>query len=151
VSDVDTTPAKTEPEKKGFQFPSTMTVLIIVTFLVWIAAFLIPSGTYQHDENGVPQPGSFQEIDSPQDFGDRVGDFFLAPVRPLRHPGPGDGVRATVRRREAVRGSRRVRLRARDRSVHDDGVGHGRARRRDRETRVRRTPCAGVRGSWSSP
>jgi uncharacterized ion transporter superfamily protein YfcC len=83
VSDVDTTPAETEPEKKGFQFPSTMTVLIIVTFLVWIAAFLIPSGTYQHDENGVPQPGSFQEIDSPQDFGDRVGDFFLAPVNGL--------------------------------------------------------------------
>ena len=25
-----------EPEKKGFQFPSTMTVLIIVTFIVWL-------------------------------------------------------------------------------------------------------------------
>jgi uncharacterized ion transporter superfamily protein YfcC len=69
-----------EPEKKGFEFPSTMTVLILVTLLVWIAAFLIPSGTYQHDEAGVPQPGSYQRIDSPQDFGERVGDFFLAPV-----------------------------------------------------------------------
>jgi uncharacterized ion transporter superfamily protein YfcC len=72
-----------EPAKKGFEFPSTMTVLIIVTLLVWIAAFLIPSGTYEHDENGVPQPGSFREIDSPQDFGERVGDFFLAPVNGL--------------------------------------------------------------------
>jgi uncharacterized ion transporter superfamily protein YfcC len=75
--------APAEPEKKGFQFPSTMTVLIIVTLLVWIAAFLIPSGTYEHDENGVPVPGSYTEIDSPQDFGERVGDFFLAPVNGL--------------------------------------------------------------------
>jgi uncharacterized ion transporter superfamily protein YfcC len=72
-----------EPEKKGFQFPSTMTVLILVTLLVWLAAFLIPSGTYEHDENGVPTPGSYREIDSPQDFGERVGDFFLAPVNGL--------------------------------------------------------------------
>ena len=79
----DTTPAPEPEEKQGFQFPSTMTVLVIVTFLVWLAAFLIPSGTYQHDENGVPQPGSYTRIDSPQDFGDRVGDFFLAPVNGL--------------------------------------------------------------------
>ena len=74
-------PATTE--KKGFEFPSTMTVLIIVTLLVWIAAFLIPSGTYERDENGVPTPGSYEQIDSPQDFGERVGDFFLAPVNGL--------------------------------------------------------------------
>ena len=60
-----------------------MTVLIIVTLLVWIAAFLIPSGTYERDENGIPEPGSYQQIDSPQDFGERVGDFFLAPVNGL--------------------------------------------------------------------
>jgi uncharacterized ion transporter superfamily protein YfcC len=70
-------------EKNGFQFPSTMTVLILVTLLVWLAAFLIPSGTYEHDDNGVPTPGSYREIDSPQDFGERVGDFFLAPVNGL--------------------------------------------------------------------
>ena len=73
----------TEPEQKGFQFPSTMTVLIIVTFLVWLAAFLIPSGTYERNDEGVPEPGSYREIDSPQDFGERVGDFFLAPVNGL--------------------------------------------------------------------
>lgn len=72
-----------EPEQKGFQFPNTMTVLIIVTFLVWIAAFLIPSGVYKHDENGVPKPGTYQTIPSPQDFGERVGDFFKAPVNGL--------------------------------------------------------------------
>ncbi|HET6623082.1 MAG TPA: hypothetical protein VFG70_01020 [Gaiellaceae bacterium] len=72
-----------EPERKGFEFPGTLTVLVIVTFLVWVAAFLIPSGTYQHDESGVPQPGSYQQIDSPQDLGERVEDFFLAPVNGL--------------------------------------------------------------------
>jgi uncharacterized ion transporter superfamily protein YfcC len=78
-------PSAAEPQEKdgGFRFPSTMTVLILVTLLVWIAAFLIPSGTYEHDENGVPQPGSYQQIDSPQDFGGRVSDFFLAPVNGL--------------------------------------------------------------------
>ena len=73
MSDTGDAPSTPEPEEKqGFQFPSTMTVLVIVTFLVWLAAFLIPSGTYVHDENGVPQPGSFQKIDSPQDFKDKV-------------------------------------------------------------------------------
>src|SRR6188508_2506033 len=67
------TPETAEPGKKGFEFPGTMTVLVIVTFIVWLAAFLIPAGTYQHDENGVPVPGSYTQVDSPQDFGERVG------------------------------------------------------------------------------
>ena len=73
----------TDPAKKGFEFPGTMTVLVIVTFLVWLAAFLIPAGTYQLDENGVPVPGSYREVSAPQDFGERVGDFFKAPVNGL--------------------------------------------------------------------
>ena len=72
-----------EPAKKGFEFPGTLTVLVIVTFLVWLAAFIIPSGTYQHDESGVPQPGSYVRVDSPQDVGERAKDFFLAPVNGL--------------------------------------------------------------------
>ena len=72
----DTAPAPEPEEKQGFQFPSTMTVLVIVTFLVWLAAFLIPSGTYQHDENGVPQPYvgrqdtvnlDYRDTDGPED------------------------------------------------------------------------------------
>jgi uncharacterized ion transporter superfamily protein YfcC len=76
------TVTESESEKKGFEFPSTLTVLVIVTFLVWLAAFLIPSGTYDR-EGGAPEPGSFQRVDSPQDFGERVNDLFLAPVNGL--------------------------------------------------------------------
>jgi uncharacterized ion transporter superfamily protein YfcC len=84
MSDAEDAAAPAEPEgKKGFQFPGTMTVLILVTLVVWVAAFVIPSGTYEHNESGVPQPGSFRKIDSPQDFGERVGDFFLAPINGL--------------------------------------------------------------------
>ena len=72
-----------EPGKKGFEFPGTLTVLVIVTFLVWLAAFLIPAGQYQRDESGVPTPGSFERVDSPQAFNERVEDFFLAPVNGL--------------------------------------------------------------------
>jgi uncharacterized ion transporter superfamily protein YfcC len=78
-----TAAAEPRETKRSFQFPSTMTVLILVTLLVWLAAFLIPSGTYQHDAAGVPKPGSYHHIDSPQSFGGRVGDFFLAPVNGL--------------------------------------------------------------------
>jgi uncharacterized ion transporter superfamily protein YfcC len=74
---------ETEPEeKKGFEFPGTLTVLIIVTLLVWIAAFFIPAGQYER-EGGGPAPGSYQRVDAPQDFGERVEDFFLAPVNGL--------------------------------------------------------------------
>ena len=60
-----------------------MTVLVIVTFLVWLAAFLIPPGTYERDESGVPQPGTYAQVDSPQAFNERIEDFFLAPVNGL--------------------------------------------------------------------
>lgn len=72
-----------EPEKKGFEFPGTLTVLVIVTFLVWLAAFAIPAGQYQRDDSGVPTPGSYERVDSPQAFDERVEDFFLAPVNGL--------------------------------------------------------------------
>ena len=71
-------PAEPEEKKKGFEFPGTLTVLVLVTFLVWLAAFLIPAGTYERDEGGVPAPGTYRQVDSPQDVGERVEDFFLA-------------------------------------------------------------------------
>lgn len=68
------------PKKKGFQFPSAVTVLAIVAILVWLAAFLIPAGTYQHDADGAPIAGSYQQIDSPLSFWDRVSQLILSPI-----------------------------------------------------------------------
>lgn len=67
--------------KRGF--PSPFTILILVTILVWVAVFFIPSGQYQLDPKGNPIAGSFQVIESPLDLGDRVGELLLAPVNGL--------------------------------------------------------------------
>ena len=63
--------------------PEVRWTLLVVVLLVWLAAFLIPAGTYDRSETGVPEPGSYQRVDSPQDVGERVEDFFLAPVNGL--------------------------------------------------------------------
>jgi uncharacterized ion transporter superfamily protein YfcC len=53
-----------ENEKKTFVFPQALTVLAIVLLVVWIAAFFIPSGTYELDEDGGPVPGTYQAIEN---------------------------------------------------------------------------------------
>ncbi len=50
--------------KKSFAFPQALTVLAIVLLAVWIAAFFIPSGSYELDEDGGPVPGTYQAIES---------------------------------------------------------------------------------------
>ena len=70
-----------EKEKRGF--PAPVTILTLVLVLVWLAAFLIPSGEYQLDDGGSPIAGSFQTIESPLDFKERVRDLLLAPVNGL--------------------------------------------------------------------
>ena len=61
----------TEVEPKGkFRFPSAFTVLAIVAVAVWALAFIIPSGQYDLDDEGAPLPGTYQEVPSPQDFGE---------------------------------------------------------------------------------
>ena len=72
----------TEPAKKR-GFPSPFTILILVTILVWVAVLFIPSGQYQLDDEGNPIAGSFQQIESPLDFRERVGELLLAPVNGL--------------------------------------------------------------------
>ena len=74
----------TEVESKGkFRFPSAFTVLAIVAVAVWALAFIIPSGQYDLDDEGAPLPGTYQEVPSPQDFGDRLNDLFLSPINGL--------------------------------------------------------------------
>lgn len=73
-------PAEAPPEAKTKSFLSAYTVLAIVTVAVWLLAFIVPAGQYQRDENGSPVAGSYQQIPSPESFGDRVNDLFLSPV-----------------------------------------------------------------------
>lgn len=68
------------PAKKKFEFPSAVTVLGIVTVLVWLAALVIPSGQYDTDETGAPIAGTFEQVDSPLSFGERVVQLILSPI-----------------------------------------------------------------------
>lgn len=70
-------------QQKRREFPGAVTVLGMVTVLVWIATFFIPAGTYQHDSDGAPTPGSFDNVDAPLGFGERVVQLLFAPVNGL--------------------------------------------------------------------
>nr|WP_202511458.1 YfcC family protein [Streptomyces sp. SID3343] len=60
-----------------------MTVLAIVTIVVWALAFAIPAGEYRRGEDGKPVAGSYHHTDSPEDFVQRLNDLFLSPVNGL--------------------------------------------------------------------
>jgi uncharacterized ion transporter superfamily protein YfcC len=52
-------------ESRRLKFPTAFTVLAIVLLAVWIASFVIPSGTYETDpKTGGPKPGSYRELPS---------------------------------------------------------------------------------------
>ncbi len=70
-------------KKKRFTFPSAFTVLFAVTVLVWLVAFIVPTGAYKMDENGRPIPGSYEAVDAGLSFLDRLNQLFLAPVNGL--------------------------------------------------------------------
>ncbi len=82
-----TTPPPPDGEmvvRRSFHFPSAFAVLFGVTIVVWLLAFVIPSGTYQTDaDSGRPIPGTYATSDSGLSFGDRLMDLFMAPVNGL--------------------------------------------------------------------
>ena len=83
TADVEPTAETSTAEKKkkrGFQFPSAVTTLAIVTVLVWLVALLLPSGQYDSDAEGSPIPGTFQEVPSPLSFGESVEQLILSPI-----------------------------------------------------------------------
>ncbi len=72
--------AQSQSRRRRLEFPSAVTTLAIVSVLVWVAALFIPSGKYATDADGSPIPGSYQRIESPLTFGERVEQLILAPV-----------------------------------------------------------------------
>ena len=79
VREVDEVEA-TGSEKKSFEFPSAITILVLVLLLMWLATLVIPAGSYERDDTGAPVAGTYQEIDSPLDFGERVAQLVRAPI-----------------------------------------------------------------------
>jgi uncharacterized ion transporter superfamily protein YfcC len=75
-----TEPTTSAPKKRSFAFPSAVTTLAIVTVLVWAAALFIPAGTYDLDGEGSPIPGTYQQVESPLTFGEKVQQLVLAPI-----------------------------------------------------------------------
>src|SRR5688572_23820079 len=69
-----------EAEPKRSWFPTPLGLLIMISIGVWLLALVIPSGEFAVDDTGRPVPGSFEEIESPLDFGESVTDLVLAPV-----------------------------------------------------------------------
>src|SRR5215211_5815295 len=77
------TPIQPEGEKKkrSFALPSAYTILFILIILVAAATYIVPSGTYEYNENGEPLPGTYQEIDTePQKI---LLDSLKAPINGL--------------------------------------------------------------------
>ncbi|HYN31219.1 MAG TPA: hypothetical protein VES40_01225, partial [Ilumatobacteraceae bacterium] len=59
---------------------------------VWVAAFFIPSGQYRLDDAGSPIAGSYEQVDSPLNLGERVQDLLYAPINGpngIQDPGTG--------------------------------------------------------------
>lgn len=77
-----TTPIEQERRARR-AFPHPLTILLIVMLLVWVAVLFVPSGQYEVDDEGYPIAGSFQQIESPLTFPERVGDLLLAPINGL--------------------------------------------------------------------
>lgn len=69
-----------ETEKKRFEFPSAITVLVLVLIFVWGLTLVIPAGTYELDQDGAPIAGTYERIDSPLSFGERVVQLIRAPI-----------------------------------------------------------------------
>jgi uncharacterized ion transporter superfamily protein YfcC len=76
-------PAGEAPSPQTKWFPSAFTVIAIVLFGVWLLTFVIPAGRYDVNDEGAPIPGTYEEIPAPLDFGERVKDFFSAPINGL--------------------------------------------------------------------
>jgi uncharacterized ion transporter superfamily protein YfcC len=64
-------------------FPAPITILLGVLLAVWVAAFFIPAGEFQLDENGSPIAGTYSQIEPPLDTKGRIRDLLLAPVNGL--------------------------------------------------------------------
>jgi uncharacterized ion transporter superfamily protein YfcC len=48
--------------KRKFTFPTAFTILFILLFLIALATWIIPSGSYDYDADGAPIPGTYHPV-----------------------------------------------------------------------------------------
>jgi uncharacterized ion transporter superfamily protein YfcC len=66
------------PRKRSFALPSAYTILFILIVLTAAATWVVPSGSYEYNEDGEPLPGTYQEVDhEPQQI---LLDSIKAPI-----------------------------------------------------------------------
>ena len=86
-SSVSGEPPGTPPDEgttRRMRFPSAFTVLFAVTVVVWLLAFIVPTGQYAIDaDTGGPIPGSYEEVDPGLSFNDRLYEVYMAPINGL--------------------------------------------------------------------
>lgn len=64
-------------QKKGFKMPSAYSVLFIIIAIIAVCTWFIPAGTYQTDEDGNIQAGTYEKVESnPQG----IYDVLMAPI-----------------------------------------------------------------------
>ncbi|RLV10002.1 C4-dicarboxylate ABC transporter [Streptomyces griseocarneus] len=80
---VDESGQSASPVGAKVRFPSALTVLVVVTLVVWGLTFVIPSGSYRRGAAGKPLQGTYHREAAPGDFVHRLGDLFLSPVNGL--------------------------------------------------------------------
>ena len=66
MADAEVTPAMPAPnegeKRRSFKLPGAYTILFILIILTAAATWVVPSGSYQYNQNGEPVPGTYQEI-----------------------------------------------------------------------------------------
>ena len=131
-------PAAPEHPGRRFTFPSAFTVLFGITVLVWLLAFIVPTGSYKvSDKTGGPVPGSYHHVDSGLSFTDRLMELFLSPVNGLYGvKSAASGFIGPYESGELFGAAGRVLLRARDRHLHHDVDEHRGDRQRHRPGRA---------------
>src|SRR4051812_7910380 len=70
-----------DKKKRSFALPSAYTILFALIVLVAAATWVVPSGTYDYNENGEPVPDTYHEVDhDPQRI---LLDSLKAPINGL--------------------------------------------------------------------
>lgn len=69
-----------QPRKRRVQFPGPVTMLAIVTMLIWLAALFIPPGKYVMDADGSAIPGTYHRVESPLTLAETMAQLILSPV-----------------------------------------------------------------------